>query len=167
VTPVARVGVERARMKTDLIPPERMRLILVESARARLLNEVRSIVCTNCWDYLEMTRIRDLPNKPLCPRCNSPALGLLGREEDRIRPLVEKKGEKLTKEEERMRKHALASAQLISSYGKTAAIALSAQRAKPADIGEILKREKSPTDRFFELVIETERKALKRRFLAG
>lgn len=167
VTPVARVGVERASMKTDLIPPERMRLILVESAKARLLNEVRSIVCTNCWDYLEMTRIKDLPDKPLCPRCNSPALGLLIREEDHVRPLVEKKGEKLTKEEEKMRKHALASAQLISSYGKTAAIALSAQRAKPADIGEILKREKSPTDRFFELVIEAERKALKRRFLAG
>ncbi len=32
-SPVARVGIERVSMKTDLIPPERMRAVLVESAR--------------------------------------------------------------------------------------------------------------------------------------
>ena len=47
-SPVARVGLEKVSMKTDLIPPERMKLILVESARARLLNEVRTFVCTKC-----------------------------------------------------------------------------------------------------------------------
>lgn len=164
-TPVARVGIERISMKTDLIPPERMRLILVESARARLLNEVRTFVCTNCWDYLEMIRIKDLPDKPTCPRCGSHALGLLRREEDYVRPLVEKRGEKLTKEEERIKEHAAATAQLISSSGKAAAIALSARRVKPEDVREILKKEKPTTDRFFEYVIEAERKALKARFL--
>jgi hypothetical protein len=34
-TPVARVGIERVSMKTDLIPPEQMRGA-VESAKARL-----------------------------------------------------------------------------------------------------------------------------------
>src|SRR4030065_1450651 len=53
-TPVARVGIERVSMKTDLIPPERMRAVLVESAQARLLNETDTFVCTNCWDYLAM-----------------------------------------------------------------------------------------------------------------
>ncbi|HUW47310.1 MAG TPA: DEAD/DEAH box helicase, partial [Patescibacteria group bacterium] len=38
-TPIARLGIERISMKTDLIPPERMRAVLVESAKARLLNE--------------------------------------------------------------------------------------------------------------------------------
>ncbi|MBM4401458.1 MAG: ATP-dependent helicase, partial [Crenarchaeota archaeon] len=59
-TPVARVGIERVSMKTDLIPPERMRAVLVESAKARLLNETGNFVCTNCWDYMEMIRIKDL-----------------------------------------------------------------------------------------------------------
>lgn len=165
-TPVARVGIERVSMKTDLIPPERMRLILVESAKARLLNEVRTFVCTNCWDYLEMIRIKDLPDKPTCPRCNSHALGLLRREEDYVRPLVEKRGEKLTKEEEKIKGHAAATAELISSYGKAAAIALSARRVKPEDVKEVLKKEKPNTDRFFEYVVEAERKALKEKFLS-
>ena len=59
-TPVARVGIERVSMKTDLIPPEQMRAVLVESAKARLLNETGNFVCTSCWDYMEMIRIKDL-----------------------------------------------------------------------------------------------------------
>ncbi len=165
-TPVAKVGIERVSMKTDLIPPERMRLILVESAKARLLNEVQSFVCTNCWNYLEMIRIKDLPDNLTCPECGSNALGILRREENYVRSLIEKKGEKLTKAEQKMYEHAVKTAQLVSTYGKTAAIALSARRIKSDDVKDILKREKSPTDNFFELVIEAERKALKKRFWA-
>ena len=165
-TPVARVGIERVSMKTDLIPPERMRLILVESAKARLLNEVRSFVCTNCWDYLEMIRIKNLLDNPACPQCGSNALGILRNEENHVRSLVEKRGEKLAKFERKMHQQAIKTAQLISSYGKTAAIALSARRVKPDDVKSILKKEKTPTDHFFELVLEAERKALRRRFWA-
>ncbi len=166
MTPIARVGIERVSMKTDLIPPERMRLILVESAKARLLNEVRSFVCTNCWDYLEMLRINDLPDKPSCPMCGSEKLGMLRVEENHLQQLVEKKGEKLTKVEQKMHNSALKTAQLIMSYGKLAAIALSARRVKIDDVAKVLKREKRPSDNFFELVIEAERNALKQRFWA-
>ncbi len=166
-TPVARVGIERVSMKTDLIPPERMRRILVESAKARLLNEVRSFVCTNCWNYLEMIRIKDLPEYPKCPECGSQALGQLRREENYVRSLVEKKGEKLTKAELKMHEDAVKTAKLISNHGKAAAIALSARRVRLDDVKEIFKREKNTNDHFFELVIESEREALKKRFWAG
>jgi len=164
VTPIARVGLERASMKTDLIPPERMRLILIESAKARLLNEVRTFVCTSCWDYLQMIRIKDLPNKPECPKCGSTALGVLRREEDEVGSLVEKKGERLTKIEQKWHGWAVETAQLMTKHGKPAAVALSGRRLKPSDVDEILRKERDLTKRFFELVIESEKKALKRRF---
>jgi ATP-dependent Lhr-like helicase len=151
-------------MKTDLIPPERMKLILVESAKARLLNEVRTFLCTNCWEYLEMIRLKDLPEKPACPRCGSSSLGVLGREEEDVRSLIEKKGEKLTKSEEKMKEGALRTAKLMSNYGKPAAVALSGRKLRVSDVEQILKEEKELSDRFFELVIEAERNALKRRF---
>ncbi len=163
-TPVARVGIERVSMKTDLIPANRMRLIIVESTKARLLNEVRSFVCTECWDYLEMVRIKDLPDKPTCPQCGSNALGLLAREEEYVGPIVEKRGEKLTKEEQKLQEQAVKTAKYISRYGKMAAIALSARRIKPESLKEILKQEREISDHFFELLVEAERKALKRRF---
>jgi ATP-dependent Lhr-like helicase len=163
-TPVARVGIERVSMKTDLIPPERMRAVLIESAKARLLNETSTFVCTNCWDYTEMIRTKDLPDKPKCPRCGSPALGLLKVEEERILSVAEKKGEKLTKNEERLHAQALQTAKLIAKYGKAAVLALSARRVQPSDVKEVLEEEPKPSDRFYELVLEAERKVVSRRF---
>jgi ATP-dependent Lhr-like helicase len=163
-TPVARVGIERVSMKTDLIPPERMRAVLVESAKVRLLNETCSFVCTNCWNYSEMIHVKDLPEKPKCPVCGSNALGMLKVEEEQLVPIVEKKGEKLTKSEEKLHKQAVQTAQLLSKYGNAAAIVLCARRIQPAEAREVLEKESKPTDRFYELVLEAERKAISKRF---
>ncbi len=163
-TPVARVGIERVSMKTDLIPPERMRAVLIESAKARLLNETDDFVCTNCWNYLEMVRVKDLPEKPKCPKCGSSAIGLLKVGEEKALPLIEKKGQKLTKAEEKLQKQALQTAQLIAKYGKAAAVALSARKVQPSDVAEALKKEPKLNDRFYELVLEAERKRTSKRF---
>jgi ATP-dependent Lhr-like helicase len=162
-TPVARVGIERVSMKTDLIPPEKMRAVLVAAAKARLLNESGNFVCTNCWDYLESIRIKDLPDQPKCPRCGSFALGLLKVDEEKALPLIEKKGH-LAKDEEKMRLQAKRTAELIEKYGKAAATALSARRVLTADIAVVLEKEPKPSDRFYELVMEAERKSLSKRF---
>jgi len=164
VTPIARVGIERVSMKTDLIPSERMKLILVESAKARLLNEFRTFVCTQNWDYMEMIRINDLPDKPTCPKCGSTSLGVFSKEEDQIRSLVEKRGEKLTKSEQKLLEQALETAELVSRFGKPAALALAGRRVRTDDALRVLREEHVLSDRFFELVIEAERNALKRRF---
>jgi ATP-dependent Lhr-like helicase len=163
-TPVARVGLERVSMKTDLIPPDRMRAVLVESAKARLLNETGTFVCTNCWDYLEMARVNDLPDQPKCPRCGSFAVGVLKVAEERAFPLVEKKGQKLTQSEEKLRVHAMETGRLVRKYGKVAVVALSARKVWSSDAEGVLEKENSLSDRFYELVLEAERKALSKRF---
>lgn len=163
-TPVARVGIERVSMKTDLIPPERMRAVLVESAKARLLNETGNFVCTSCWDYMEMIRIKDLPDKPKCPNCGSYAIGMLKVDEEKAMPLLDKKGEKLSKDEEKMQDIAKQTAALIEKYGKPAAVALSARRVRTGDVSAVLEKEPKLSDRFYELVLEAERKVLSKRF---
>jgi ATP-dependent Lhr-like helicase len=163
-TPIARVGIERISMKTDLIPPERMRAVLIESVKARLLNETSSYLCTNCWNYMEMIRTKDLPEKPKCPRCGSSAIGLLRVEEEKALPIIEKEGGRLTKNEEKLHNRALQTAQLIEMYGKTAAVALCARKAQPSDVKEILQKEPKLSDRFYELVLEAERKAMSKGF---
>jgi len=165
-TPVARVGIERVSMKTDLIPPERMRGLLVEAARARLLDEARTLVCTNpaCGAYLETARLKDLPDRPTCPRCGSPALGVLRSGEEEVWPILEKGDRRLTKAEGELWSQAKATAKLMTRYGKPAAVALAGRRLKVSDAEAILTKEGGLTDRFFELVLEAERNALKRRF---
>lgn len=163
-TPIARLGIERISMKTDLIPPERMRAVLVESAKARLLSETSGFVCTNCWGYVEMLKIKDLPDKPQCPRCGSSAIGVLRVEEEKLLPLSEKQGQRLTKAEEKLQGQAVQTAKLVERYGKAAAIALSARRVQPSDVRELLEKQPKPNDGFYELVLEAERKALSKRF---
>jgi ATP-dependent Lhr-like helicase len=164
VTPVARVGIERVSMKTDLIPPQRMRSVLVESAKARLLNETGNFVCTNCWDYLEMIRVKDLPDRLKCPRCGSQAVGFLKVDEETALALVEKKGQRLSKAEERLQLYALETARLMAKYGRAAAVALSARKVRASDVEGVLEKEPRLSDQFYELVLEAERKALSRRF---
>jgi ATP-dependent Lhr-like helicase len=163
-TPIARLGIERISMKTDLIPPERMRAVLVESAKARLLNETSSFLCTTCWSYSEQLRIRDLPDKPKCPRCGSSAIGILKVDEETVSPLIEKQGQKLTKAEERLFSQAVQTAKLMEKFGKAAAIALSARKVQPADVRTVLDKQPKVDDRFYEMVLEAERKALSKRF---
>ncbi len=163
-TPVARVGIERVSMKTDLIPPEKMRMVLVESAKARLLNETGNFVCAACWDYTEMIRIKDLPDKPKCPNCGSHKIGLLKVEEEKTQALIDKKGEHLGKFEEKLQNHAKQTAELIEKYGKPAAVALSARHVSAADARSVLEKEPKLSDDFYELVLEAERKVLSKRF---
>ena len=111
-----------------------------------------------------MVRVNNLPDKPKCPRCSSQALGLLKVEEEKSLSLVDKKGEKLTKDEEKLRAYAVESAELIGKYGKLAAVALSARRVATKDVCELLKKESKLSDKFYELVMEAERKALGKRF---
>ena len=164
-TPVARVGIERVSMKTDLIPPEKMKYILLESAKARLLDEARTFICTSCWDYTEMLSLKDLPARPVCPKCGSRNLGLLRAGDEDAYALVIKRGDKLRKSERKLRRRAVETARLISNYGKPAAVALSGRRLKTSDAREILSKESKLSNEFFELLIEAERKVLKRRFL--
>jgi ATP-dependent Lhr-like helicase len=163
-TPIARLGIERMSMKTDLIPPERMRAVLIESAKVRLLNETNSFLCTNCWGYMDMLRGKDLPDHPKCPRCGSTALGLLKVEEEKTLPIIEKKGEKLTRSEQKLRERALETSRLIQKYGRPAAIALSARRVRTSDVEQVLEKERKLSDTFYELVLEAERRAISKRF---
>ena len=163
-SPIARVGIEKVSMKTDLIPPERMKLLIVESTRARLYAEVQTFICTKCWDYLEMMRLRNLPNLPVCPKCGSPALGMLGIDEEEVQSLIYKRGEKLSKSEQRIRGQAMRTARLVSKYGKPAALSLSGRNLQVSDAKKILEEESIISDHFFELITEAEKKSLKRKF---
>jgi ATP-dependent Lhr-like helicase len=164
-TPIAKVGIDKVGMKTDLIPPEKMKSLLLESIKARLLFENRTFICTNCWDYTEMISLKDLPDKPKCPKCGSLKLGLLKVDEEKTFALIDKKDRKLTKQEGILRMKAIKTSNLIANYGKSAVLALTGRRLRVRDAKKILSQERELTNDFYELIIEAEKKALKRQFL--
>jgi len=164
LSPLSRIGMEKLSMKTEIIPPERFRRILVEATKARLLNEVRIFLCTDCFDWWKPIRIIDLPGKPRCPKCGSRRLAALNEDERTVKKIAEKKGLKLTAEESSIMEEALKQAELIEKYGKLAAIALAGRRLKARDVESILERYGRESDAFYEKISELERKVLRRMF---
>jgi len=166
ITPIAYLGVERMSMKTDVIPPERLRRILVEATRARLLSEARVLVCTSCWGYVATVRAKDLPDHPTCPRCGSRALGVLNEDEDVVCQMAEKaaEGASLTRKERWLMDKALETARLVEQYGKPAFVALCGKGLGVRDAKWVLGQEARLTERFYERVMEAERRSLMARF---
>jgi len=163
-TPIARVGMERISRKTDLIPPEKMKHILLESAKARILNEVKTLVCTNCWKFIKMTKMRDLPKRIVCPKCKSKSIGVSDELEEELREIRKKKGKSLSNRQKGTIERVEKSAELTRKYGKAAALVLAGKKLSADDAEEVLSSEGKISDRLFELIMEAERNALRRRF---
>ena len=84
--------------------------------------------------------------------------------EEVIASIVRKGGKGLSKSEERVWRKAKRYAKLVSKYGKTAVAVLAGKGVRYEDAKWVLESEDRITDRLFELIMEAERRALKRRF---
>lgn len=111
-----------------------------------------------------MIQLKDLPDYPTCPKCGSSALGMLRMEDSGVQSLLDKRGEKLTKSEQKISGQAARTARLISKFGKIAAVSLSGRNMQISDAEEILEKENHLSNRYFELITEAEKKSLKRKF---
>ncbi len=164
LTPIGRLGLERAARKTEIIKPERMYKILIEAAKARLKDEALTFFCMNCWEYVETIRIKDLPEKITCPICGSGNISALKEDEDTVRKFCRKKGQRLNKRERRMFRAARDLLELYQEYGKVAFIAYAGKNLRVYDVEDILWEVSTESDKFYEAIIKKEREALKRRF---
>ncbi len=164
VTPIARIGLERISRRTDLIPTEKMSQILAESAKARILNEVKTILCTTCWNYVEMKRLKEIPALVKCPECGSKKIGVLGLSDDDAKKILSKKGVHLSTREKEVLARAEETAKLVSRHGRLAVYTLSGKRVNAEAADEILRKHRKPTAEFFQALMAAEREALKERF---
>ncbi|MGD0177717.1 MAG: hypothetical protein ABSC50_12935, partial [Candidatus Bathyarchaeia archaeon] len=163
-SPIARIGLERISRKTDLIPPEKMKRILVESVRVRILNESRTLACPTCLGYARIQRVKDMPTDFTCPSCETGKLGITSELPELVEKIGKKKGRNLSEREERVRDDLKASSALLQKYGKVAAYVLAGRRIGPGEAKVVLRRTHRVSDRLFESIMDAERRVLRRRF---
>lgn len=163
-TPLTTLGLDKMKRQASLISPEKMKYISIESARARLLNEVKTFVCTQCWGFHQMAPIKDVPETFACPRCGSHHMGVLDEAEETVARLCEKIGRRMTAAEEELMQEAQDTGALMAAHGRLAALVLAGKNLSRASIKEILAKEQQMGDQLLELVVEAERSALSRRF---
>lgn len=163
-SPIARIGVERISRKTDLIPPEKMKRILLESTKVRILNESRTLICVANLDYSRIHRVKDMPTDFTCPKCKSGPLGISAETPEFFEKIHEKKGRNLSESEERTIAEAKAAAVLLKKHGKVAAYVMAGRRIGAGEAKAVLRRTTKVSDRLFEAIMDAERRVLRKRF---
>ena len=165
VSPLARVAIESMSMKADIVPAEKMTRIIMESARARLLNETRVLACLRCRKHVETHRVRDLPERLVCPECGSTEIGLFDRSAEDVMTMLARERPGSTREPPRWWRRGRNAANLVSAYGRRGAIVATAKRVDFTEAWDLLAETEGESDEFFERIVEAERNALKRRFI--
>jgi ATP-dependent helicase Lhr and Lhr-like helicase len=166
LSPIARIGVEEISRRGEIVSPERLRALLKQSTRARINETFLVVVCTSCWNFLELKKVSDLEGLEKCPVCGEQVVGLSTDSYENVFSLAMKarsradlRGNRF-KLVEALRK----SAQLRRDYGHAADMLLAGRGIRLADAaGLAAKMRKEGTD-VVELVIEGERDALRRRY---
>jgi ATP-dependent Lhr-like helicase len=164
-SPIARIGIERISRKTDLIPPEKMKRILIESTKARILNESRTLACPKCLAYAEIVTVKDMPHDFPCPKCRKSYLGITSELPERIEKIAAKKNHIRSEQDDRIITELKGSSTLLRTYGQAAACVLAGRRIRATEARPVLKRHGKISDRLFEDIMQAERKVLRRRFL--
>ncbi len=162
-SPLAMVAIETIKMKTDIVPPEKMDRVIYESARARLLNEARVLGCLRCREYVESRRIKDLPDLIRCPRCGSTEVGVFDRSVEEVR-MAMAQAERASGGPPWWNR-GRDSSRLVSMYGRRGAIVATARRIDFEEAWDILEGCEGESEEFFRAIVEAERRALRERFL--
>lgn len=167
LTPISRIGIIELTWKSDIVPPERMKKVLIESMRARIMGESKVLACADCWKYCELKAIKDIPRELKCPACGSRSIGAVDEDQELVKEVLEKVscGKKLAPVEARIKGEISKTSKLVAKYGLAALAALSARGLAASEVEFILHEEGKLNQRFFELLLEAERQALRRRFL--
>lgn len=162
-TPIARVGVEKTGRRS-LISPERLQRLTIESARIRLLNEVRTFVCADCLGFLRMLPVKEVGEGGLtCPECGLKRIGVLDRPESEVQQLLNKQSKGLTTKDKEALDYIGKTADLMAKYGMLSTLVLAGKNIRLSEAEEALSKAERVDDKLFEVIVEAEKKALARR----
>ncbi len=165
LSPISRIGMEELARRSDIIPPDRMRRIMLESTKARLLTESLTALCTTCWSFIDIVKVKDLVESFSCPECGSTKIALLTEAPEELYSLMDEMST-IGKPSDRnlsLYRKALLSARLFEAKGLLAAAAI-ASRIVPLNRVRTLLESVRSLDQLAAKVISEERELLKRRY---
>ncbi len=166
LSPLSRVGVRKLSWKTDLVPADRIRRILIEAGKARLLNEARVAVCSDCFRYVGNIKIKKFLADFACPECKSKKIGLVDGDIQEVAQMASERAErgKVSEKFRDMYRAVLESGELIGSYGLPAALALVAKGLPKPTIVTIASSKALDIDFLVDMILREEREVLKKRY---
>ena len=164
-SPLGQLGVDSISMKVDIVPPEKITKIIIESAKARLYNETRILTCLGKHDWLQEMQVDDFPDKIVCPICGSTEIAVLDRTMEEVAEMMARTKGRYNFDPPWWWKEAEDKSKLVSIHGRRGGIVAAAKRVENEAAWDILAETEGENDEFFERIVEAEREALKKRFM--
>ncbi|AHC51164.1 helicase [Sulfolobus acidocaldarius SUSAZ] len=136
--------------------------VMIEIFKRKLLNNKVKIICMVCgWNNIYYAA--EVPDR--CTKCGSIFLTVTDEDDKESVEIVKKviKGSKISKNEKKRFEILQNISSMFSTYKKYVAIGLSARGVGINNIGKVLNKLSDGEDRFFESLLEEERKFLRTR----
>jgi ATP-dependent Lhr-like helicase len=165
VSPLGQLGIDSISMKVDIVPPEKITKIIIESAKARLYNETRILTCLGKRDWLQEMQVQDFPAKIQCPICGSTEIAVLDKTPEEVAEMMARTKGRYKFDPPWWWKNGENASKVISIHGRRAGIIAAAKRVDNEVAWDILAETDGEGDNFFEKIVEAEREALKKRFM--
>lgn len=141
----------------DLIAPKHADAAVIELLKNRILHDRVILFCVSCKKWKSLREVGRVPDRPECPLCGSRMIAALKPWEDEEIKIVRMPEEKKSAEDKRRTKRVYRNANLVLSYGKTAAIALASRGLGPETAARVIKKMHSDELEFYRDILRAER----------
>jgi ATP-dependent Lhr-like helicase len=141
----------------DVTSPEHADAAVIDLLKNRIMNDRVLLFCVNCKKWKSMRQVERVSEQPECPLCGSHMVAALKPWEEEEIKIVKKPEKKKTAEDKRRTKRVFRNANLVLSYGKTAAIALASRGLGPETAARVVGKMQSDELEFYRDILKAER----------
>lgn len=166
LTPIARIGIEELSRRAEIVPPDKLKHIILQVVKARLLGEAFTFVCTNCWKYTETLRVKQALAGLKCPFCGSKKVGVSQEDEEKVKRLAIKMRSDVSRPPANLKrtyKKIIVTSEILEKYGENAALVLAEKSLKIPEVKSVLDKNNKFSDELVQEVIEASRRRVRRR----
>jgi ATP-dependent helicase Lhr and Lhr-like helicase len=151
----------------DVMFPDRPDGAVIGLLKSRIMNDRVILFCVSCKKWKSLRTVSRVPERPECPLCGSKLIAALKPWEEGEIKVVKKPETRKNAEDRRRTKRVYRNANLILSYGKTAAIALASRGLGPETAARIVGKLQKDEQEFYRDIMKAEREyARTKRFWA-
>jgi len=141
----------------DVTSPEHADAAVLDLLKNRIMNDRVLLFCVNCKKWKSMRNVERVPDRPECPLCGSRMVAALKPWEEEEIKIVKKPEKTKTAEDRRRTKRVFRNANLVLSYGKTAAIALASRGLGPETAARVVGKLRRDEQEFYRDILKAER----------